>query len=200
MNNGYERIKKDFLSGRLKGCKSYFEKHGYYTEAGYCYIVIDKLNKAEENFLKAKEYDTRAAWGLFLIHLLRGDIESAPTYFQIRSFLEIDIDILLMYCKGDYIERIINYADFMAFYNPECYKFLGRAFWSHKFMPASMFFLRKAKDKFYQDPELHYLFAYIYYQEKNYIQCKKSLETCLNIVPEYNPAIKLQNKLAKIEL
>ncbi|MBQ8459665.1 hypothetical protein IJ541_06145 [bacterium] len=185
----YEKIKRDFLSGRLKGCKVFFEENGYFTEAGYCYIILDKLDKAQEMFSKAKDYNNRAKWGLFLLQLINGNISSFPTYFQVRNFLEIDLGLLILYCKGDYVEKIIRYADFMAYYNPECYKFIGRVFWANNLMSASMFFLRKAKDKFYHDPELHYLLAYIYYHnEKNISQCKKSLNTCLEILPDYAPA------------
>ena len=185
----YEKVKEDFLSGRLKGCRVFFEENKFYVEAGYCYIVLDKLEKAQEMFNLAKDYDVRAKWRLLLIQMIKDDIRSFPTYFQVRNFLELDLNILILYCKGNYVEKIIRYADFMAYYNPECYKFIGRAFWANNLIPAALFFLRKAKDKFYQDPELHYLLAYIFYHnEKNIEQCKKSLNTCLEILPEYAPA------------
>ncbi len=185
----YEKVKEDFLSGRLKGCRVFFEENKFYVEAGYCYIVLDNLEKAQEMFNLAKDYDVRAKWGLLLIQMIKDDIRSFPTYFQVRNFLELDLNILILYCKGNYVEKIIRYADFMAYYNPECYKFIGRAFWANNLIPAALFFLRKAKDKFYQDPELHYLLAYIFYHnEKNIEQCKKSLNTCLEILPEYAPA------------
>ena len=185
----YEKVKEDFLSGRLKGCRVFFEENKFYVEAGYCYIVLDKLEKAQEMFNLAKDYDVRAKWGLLLIQMIKDDIRSFPTYFQVRNFLELDLNILILYCKGNYVEKIIRYADFMAYYNPECYKFIGRAFWANNLIPAALFFLRKAKDKFYQDPELHYLLAYIFNNnEKNIEQCKKSLNTCLEILPEYAPA------------
>jgi len=187
----YEKVKKDFLSGRLKGCKSYFENHKFYTEAGYCCLVLDNLEKAEKFFTLARDYDNRAKWGLFLLQLIKDNIRSYPTYFQIRNFLEIDLGILILYCKENYVEKIIKYADFMAFYNPECYKFIGRVFWANNLMSAAMFFLRRAKDKFYQDPELHYLLAYIYYNSNEKDKCKKALATCLEILPAYAPAKKL---------
>lgn len=192
MLSEYEKVKKDFLAGRIKGCRAYFENNGYYTEAGYCCIILDELNKAEKLFTIAKDYDNRASWGLFILQLIKDDIRSFPTYFQVRNFLELDMSILILYCKGNYVEKIIRYADFMAYYNPECYKFIGRAFWANNLMSAAMFYLRKAKDKFYHDPELHYLLAYIFYHnEKDYAKCRKSLNTCLEILPKYNPAVKL---------
>lgn len=196
MADEYEKIKKDFLSGRIKGCRVYFEKNNYPIEAAYCCLMLDNLDKAEELFMKAKTDDIRAKWGLLLIQFIKDDIHSFPTYFQIRNFLEIDLGLFILYCKERYVEKIIKYADFMAYYNPECYKFIGRAFWANNLIPAAMFFLRKAKDKFYHDPELHYLLAYIYYHnDKNKQQAKKSLNTCLEILPEYAPAKRLLQQI-----
>lgn len=196
MATKYDKVKQDFLSGRFKGCKTFFEQNGHYLEAGYCYLILDKLDKAEEMFLKEKEYDIRAHWGLFLLQLIKGEIKSYPTYFEIRNFLELDVDILITYCKGEYVEKIANYADFMAHYNPECYKFFGRVFWANNLMPASMYFLKRAWDEFYQDPELHYMLAYIYYyNDKDIVSCRKSLDVCLNMLPEYAPAKKLSSKI-----
>ncbi len=191
----YENVKNDFLSGRIKGCRSYFEEHHRYVEAGYCCIVLDKLEKAQVLFQMEKDYDIRAVWGLLLLQMINDDIKTYPTYFEIRNFLEIDLNILILYCKEKYIEKIIRYADFLAYYNPECYKFIGRVFWANNLISAAMFFLRRAQDKFYQDPELHYLLAYIYYEQNNVEQCKKSLTTCLSLLPNYNPASKLLAKL-----
>lgn len=191
----YEQVKQDFLSGRIKGCRTFFENNGYWLETAYSYVVLDNLDKAEKSFEQVKDFDDRACWGLFLLQMLKGDIKTFPSYFQVRSFLELDLNILLLYCKGDYIEKIIKYADFMAYYNPECYKFIGRVFWANGFIPAAKLFLKRAKDKFYQDPELHYLLAYIaYHEDKNIEQCRKSLAACLGLLPEYAPA----NKLLKI--
>lgn len=197
MASKYEQIKKDFLSGRLKGCKKYFESHKYYIEAGYCDIILDNLKKAYENFEKVGDSDIRAHWGKFLIQMIRGEISTTPTYFEIRNFLEIDLSILITYCKGDYIEKIVKYADYMAIYNLECYKFFGRVFWAHNFMPAAMFFLQRAKERLFKDPELHYQLAYIYYTQKDLDKCKKEIDTCLNILPLYAPAEKLKTIIQK---
>lgn len=198
MTMNYEEVKKDFLSGKIKGCKTYFENNNYYVEAGYCCIVLDELDKAKELFQKVQEVDTRAKWGFILLQMIKGDILTFPTYFQIRNFLELDLSILILYCKGEYVEKIIRYADFMAYYNPECYKFIGRAFWANNLMSAAMFFLRRAKDKFYQDPELHYLLAYIFYNnDRNIDLAKKALGACLGILPEYAPAKKLYAQIVQ---
>lgn len=185
----YEQIKEQFLSGNSDGCEAFFEKNGFYVEAGYCCIVLDKLEKAWNMFAKASLSDIRGHWGLVLLQMLAGKVTLNPTYFEIRNFLEIDLSIFIKYCKAGYINEILRFSDFMAYYNAETFKYIGRAFWVNNFIPAAMFFLRKAKDRFYNDPELHYLIAYIsYYNDKDLKQAEKSLKTCLEILPEYAPA------------
>lgn len=192
----YQQVKQDFLSGKIKGCRAYFEAHNYHIEAAYCHLILGNFTKAKAHFEAVKDTDMRAHWGLLLMQMIDGNISTAPTYFEVRNFLEIDLDIFITYCKGDIVEKIVRYADYMAYYNMECYKFIGRAFWAHHLMPASMYFLNRACDRLYNDPELHYLLAYIYcYNEKNLTKCKKELDTCLNILPQYAPAVALSKKM-----
>ena len=193
----YQQVKQDFLSGRLKGCRDYFESHNYPIEAGYCYMVLDNFPKAKEQFKKGEIDDIRGHWGLLLLQMIEEKISSAPTYFEIRNFLELDLDIFITYCKGDIVQQIIKYCDFMAFYNLECYKFIGRAFWAHNLLKPAMYFLEKAKDHLYKDPELHYLLAYIYFTNNDIKNCKKEIAICLEILPQYAPAVMLEQKINK---
>lgn len=195
MLNKYEQLKDNFLSGNIDGCRTFFEKNDYLLEAAYCNIIEDDLNKARYLFEKNKDIDPRACWGIFLTEVLNQDVKKNPTYFEIRNFLEIDMNILIQYYKGEYVENIIRYSDYMWYFNPECYKFIGRVFWANNMMPAAMFFLNRAKDKFYNDPELHHLLAYIYYNEGKIQQCEKAIDACLSILPEYAPTLKLKEKL-----
>ena len=86
----YEQVKQDFLSGRIKGCKNFFEKNHHYVEAGYCNIILDNLKAANLDFDKALGDNIRAHWGKVLIQMINAQISSAPTYFEIRNFFEID--------------------------------------------------------------------------------------------------------------
>ncbi len=191
----YEQLKKSFLSGNVDGCRTFFEKNNYLLEAAYCHIVEDDLSGAKSLFEQISDSDPRACWGVFLSEALAENVVHEPTYFEIRNFLEIDLNILISYYKGNYVESIIKYSDYMWYFNPECYKFIGRVFWANNFIPAAMFFLRKAKDKFYNDPELHHLLAYIYYSEGKIDECKKAIDSCLGMLPEYAPTLKLKEKL-----
>ncbi len=188
MITDYSKAKKDFLSAKFKGCKNFFESHNYKLEQAYCEIILDNLQKAYSIFLELESIDLRAHWGLVMLEFINGCVSRYPTYFELRNFLEIDINLLIMYCKGDYVEKIVRYADFMFTINPEVYKFIGRVFLNNGLKPQALFFLCRAKDNFYQDPELHYIFAEIYKNDENLEYCRKALETCLSILPNYAPA------------
>ena len=194
--NKYESIKRNFLSGKIKDCYRFFEKENYIVEAAYCDIILDRLDNARKKFSSVADIDIRAHWGLCILDMIAGNITVNPTYFEIRNFLEIDLSMLIMYCKGNYVENIIKYANYMAYFNNECYKFLGRVFWAYNMMQPSMYFLNIAGDKMYNDPELHYMLAYIYYTNENNIEkCRHELDSCLRLLPEYYPAMNLLNKI-----
>lgn len=195
MNLNYETAKKDFLATKIKGCKKFFELNNYKLEQAYCEIILDNLKKAKSIFDEISENDVRAHWGQIIIGFIKGQITEYPTYFELRNFLEIDLNILINYCKGNYVEKIVRYADFMYTINPETHKFIGRVFLNNGMKPQAMFFFKRAKDFFYKDPELHYILAEIYYNDGDKNLCKKSLETCLEILPKYGPATTLLKEL-----
>lgn len=195
MITGYSKAKKNFLSANLRGCKDFFKTHDYKLEQAYCEIILDNLKSAYEIFKFLEDSDLRAHWGLVMLEFINGCVSRYPTYFELRNFLEIDLNILITYCKGDYVEKIVRYADFMFTINPEVYKFIGRVFLNNDLKPQALFFLNRAKDNFYQDPELHYIFAEILAQDGNFEQCRKALLTCLDILPGYAPAKALLFKI-----
>lgn len=191
----YKTAKKDFLAAKFKGCKKFFETHNYRLELAYCEIILDNLKNARKIFEQLEIQDPRAHWGLVMLDFINGCVLRYPTYFELRNFLEIDLNILITYCKGDYVEKIIRYADFMYTINPEVHKFIGRVLLNNGLKPQAIFFLNRARDNFYQDPELHYIFAEIFKNEADIEQCRNALLTCLSILPNYAPASAMLNKI-----
>lgn len=194
--NVYEKEKEKLLTSLDRDCQQFFLQKGYPLELGYSKLLDDDLKEAKKIFESIKEKDIRANWGLFMISLIEEDVKFYPTYFELRNFLEIDLNILMHYFKGDYVEKIIKYADFMFTINPEVHKFIGRVLYNNGYEEQAMFFLNRAKSYFYTDPELHYLLGYIYYNKNDFENSKKSLTDCLNILPKYFPAIDLMKKIA----
>ncbi len=198
MISEYEKAKLNMLTDLKLECQHFFEQNGYTLEFGYCELLKDNLSSAKKIFESIKDSDTRAKWALFMISTIEGDIKQYPTYFEIRNFLEIDLNILMNHYKGNFVENIIRYADFMYTINPEVHKFIGRALYNNGYEQQAMFFLERAKNYFYTDPELHYQLAYIYFLNGEYHKAQKSLEDCLNILPEYFPAKNLISKISEI--
>lgn len=191
----YKTAKTNFLTAKIQGCRKFFEFHRDKLEQAYCEIIFDNLKGARKIFEELEDKDIRAHWGLVMLDFIKGTVSRYPTYFELRNFLEIDINLLIMYCKGDYVEKIVRYADFMFTINPEVYKFIGRVFLNNGMKIQAMFFLKRAKDRFYQDPELHYIMAEVYYYDEDFDLCKKALTTCIEVLPNYAPAVALMKKL-----
>lgn len=191
----YNKAKEKLLTFDIAGCQRFFAENGYLLELGYCYLLTDDLERAHDIFEKAREYDKRANWALFMTNLFMNKPADYPTYFELRNFLEIDLNILITAAKGEYVENLISYADFFCTINPEVYKYLGRVFLNNDLEQYGYFFLKRAKDYFYNDPELHYILAEYFYNKNDYAEAQKSLSSCLGILPEYFPAKRMMKKI-----
>ena len=191
----YEKAKEKLLTELDYDCQQFFVKKGYILENAYFELLSDNIEKSKNLFNAIKDNDIRAHWAYFMISMIEANVREYPSYFELRNFLEIDLNILLHYFKGDYVEKIVRYADFMFTINPEVHKFIGRVFYNNGYLDQGMFFLDRAKNYFYHDPELHYLLAYIYYNNNQIENAQKALEDCIRILPEYFPASHLLKKI-----
>ena len=191
----YKNAKDKLLAGFGKDCQQFFVKNGCVLEDAYLHFFAGDLDYAKKQFELIEDIDIRANWALFEISLIEGDAQEYPSYFEIRNFLEIDLNILITYCQGTFVEKIIRYADYMYTINPEVHKFIGRVLYNNNLKEQGLFFLNRAKSYFYHDPELHYLLAYIYFQDKEYAKAQKAVDDCLRILPAYFPAIDMKKKL-----
>ena len=186
----YNNAKQKLLTFDIDGCQRFFAENGYLLELGYCFLLSDNLKDARAAFIQAREFDKRANWALFMTNLFLNLPADYPSYFELRNFLEIDLNILIQAGKGEFVEKLISYADFFYTINPEVYKYLGRVFLNNDLEQYGYFFLMRAKDYFYNDPELHYLLAEFFFNKKDFKEAKKYAQTCLEVLPEYFPAKK----------
>lgn len=192
--DSYKEAKEKFLSGDYSNSE-FFLQNNFILEYAYCKLLSGDAQGAKKEFAKIAKNDFRADWGKKLIQFIEGYVTYTPSYFQIRDFLEIDLNLLLQAKRPDYIESIINGADIFYSINPESYKFISRVMFNNDFADVALYYLKKAKDKFYYDPEMHYMFANCYIKQGEISLAKESLETCLSILPEYFPAKKLLGTL-----
>ncbi len=196
MSYDYEKAKNKLLTFALDDeCQSFFEKNNCILELAYCNLLKGELEGAENLFKHLLGADPRAHWGSILCGILLNKLTPYPTYFELRNFFEIDINLLINYQRGEFVEELIRYADVFSSVNSETYKYLGRVFWANEIFSYGKFFLEQAKNYMYNDPELHILLANVYIQEGRIDRALNSVNTCLCILPEYFPAIDLKKKL-----
>ncbi len=192
--DSYNKAKSFFLSGDYS-VETFFKQNNYNLEYAYCKLLKGDLQKAELEFKKIENQDLRANWATKIIQFINNNITLLPTYFQIRNFLEIDLNLLIMARQAQFVENIINGSDILYSVNPESYKFIARVMLNNDFTELSLYYLNKAKDKFYYDPEMHLMLAICYVKNNDTESAKISLTNCLNILPQYYPA---KNLLAKL--
>jgi len=195
MDLNYITAKEKMLTASQVDCQHFFAENGCILELAYWNLLHQRPEEAEALFKEIEAQDTRAQWGVFIAGLVQGKINGYPTYFQLRNFLEIDLNLFLQYYLGEYVEQVIKYTDWLYTINAETPKFIGRVFLKNGYDDYGLLFLNKGKDYLYQDPELHYLLAEYYAEIGDLQKTKESLNNCLCVLPHYYPAIALQRKL-----
>jgi tetratricopeptide (TPR) repeat protein len=190
----YKEAKDKFLTGDFSG-EEFFKQNDFLLEYAYCRLLSGNVDSANASFLKIAKQDFRADWARKLIQFIQGYVTNVPSYFQIRNFLEIDLNLLIKAGQAQYVENIINGADLFYSINPESYKFIARVMFYNDYPEIALYYLLKAKDKFYGDPEMHFMLANCYAKQGDVLRAKESIKNCLNILPAYFPAKKLLDTL-----
>jgi len=180
-------------NGNPKGCIDFFKDNNYILEYTYSLLLLEKINEAE-NILK-KTDSVRADWLNKIILIIKGKCDIYPTYFQIRNFLEIDLNLFFKSNKINYVNKIMAVANIFQQINNESYKFFGRVLLKNNYPKESKIFLDKSLDSYYNDVELHYLFVEYYLYMNDFENAKRAVNNCLKINPKYYPAIKTKNNL-----
>jgi len=165
-------------------------------EHAYFLILNEDLNSAEKIF--AKNDSPRGIWGISLTNILRGYVSKYPTFFQIRNFMEIDVDFLLKNNKISYVEQFLGSLEFLSTINQETYKFIARVMYENRLLTAALKYMEKSKQIYYQDPELHYMLAKYYLSGRCYEDAEFYINECLKLLPEYYPALILKEKIEEM--
>jgi tetratricopeptide (TPR) repeat protein len=163
------------------------------VEHAYLNIINDDLKTAQAIF---ESIDSpRALWGKSFTDILIGYLERFPTYFEIRNFLEIDLDFLLKNEKLEYVQQLLGATELLADINQEVYKYIGRVMYENKHYNTAREYLEKSKKHFYNDPELHFLFAKYFFNSYQYDDALFYVNECLRILPDYFPAKTLKKEI-----
>lgn len=195
MDLNYKKAINKLLAGSDESCQQFFIENNKLLEQAYYNLLHGRHVEAYEIFSQIEQEDIRAHWGKFLSLLVIKKIETYPSYFELRNFLEIDFNLLLENARGEYIENILSYTAWLSSINPEVNKYIGRVFIKNGYDKFGIFYLEEAKRVFFNDPELHYLLAEYYYRLHDFNNAMYALNCCLEILPEYYPALTLKKKI-----
>ncbi len=162
----------------------------------YLAILNDDLEAAAHVF---KNIDSpRAKWGECLVSILIGFMTEMPTYFGIRNFLEIDLDFLLKNNKIDYVEQCLGALDILSAINQETFKFTARVMLENRLYTSALKYMDKSKQIYYNDPELHFMYAKYYMSIHKMQEAYFYINECLKLLPSYYPAKQLKQKIDEI--
>ena len=101
----------------------------------------------------------------------------------------------MKYYKGEYVENIIKYSDWLCTINPEVHKYIGRVFLKCGYEQEGLYFLKQAEDYFTTILNFIIFLPNITLAKKETENTIKYIGKCLGVLPGYFPAINLQRKL-----
>lgn len=166
------------------------------VEHAYLAILDDDLDSAQAVFERIDS--PRAKWGTILVSILKGYMRGYPTYFQIRNFLEIDIDFLLKNDKINYVELCLGALEVLSGVNQEAFKFAARVMLENKLYKAALKYMERSKQIHYKDAELHFMYAKYYMDRAQYENAYFYINECLKLIPEYYPAIIMKQRIEEL--
>jgi len=192
----YNTAKKNLELGIVSDNLEFFKNNGYNLEYGYSLILSGELSEAERVL---RQIDSlRADWAVKLIPFMRGHVQMMPSYFQIRNFLEIDVNLLIMAKQTESVSYVLGGADLFYSINCESYKYLARVLMNNSFFDIAKTYLDNARMKTYNDPELHFMYCQYFIHNKDFKNALVAINACLQILPEYYPAKRIKEALLTI--
>ncbi len=184
--------KEFFYNNEYLKAKELFHQMDYLYEEGLCELVLGNKEKAKELWLNIKNPTSASEWGLIILDIIDLKISKYPSFFQIRAFLEVYLDLLIKNKHFVWAQNVLSAIEFFAKVNPECYKFAARVLFSNKYFKLTHEFLNKSFEIFDGDPEAHFIASQTYYFEQDYKNSHKSILSTLKAVPSYVPALEFK--------
>jgi tetratricopeptide (TPR) repeat protein len=178
----------------LKAAKCFEESDNKY-QAGLAYLVGNAPEKTHVLWSSLME-EHPFHWCLTVWGCLHAQLDSYPSFFQVRNHLEASIGQFYRYNRADIAEALIAYADVMAHINLETYKYIGRALMNHNHDVArAESFLLKNQKMLPNDPEVYYHLAQLRYAQGDDDDALVLLNQCITINYAYTPAQELRTHI-----
>ena len=177
-------------SGNIEKAQENFEIAQCMWAVGYCKFLNAKLGEAKVILNEYAFSSSFSDWILKLINVINDNYSNPPTYFQIRNFYEQDLEMLYLYKRYSFINKIISKSKYFGNFNMEIYKYNGRFLYNHNYNEDAVKFLKKSLDIYYKDPETHFILGGIYEKSKDKESAIKSYKKSIEVNGEYYPALK----------
>ena len=114
--------------------------------------------------------------------------------------MEIDLDFLIKNEKLDYVEQLLGALEIFSTINQESFKFAARVMFENNLFSAAFNYMQKSKEIYYNDPELHFMLARYYINVHDYEKAYLHIKECLNLIPDYYPALQYKQKIEEMLL
>ena len=186
------KAKELFYKGDYSGALEIFKRGNLNYEAGLCTLLCSDVELAKSFWTKDKDRDVATRWGLIVINLIYLKVKERPTFFQLRAFLEVYLNLFIESGNLGWAENLISACDIFARYNPESYKFIARALFANGYLSLAHTFLNESKKLFYSDPEAHFIDSQAFFLEKEYDKALFSINETLKCASDYYPALEFK--------
>jgi tetratricopeptide (TPR) repeat protein len=180
--------------GAYPNAETVFREAGLLYLQGYAALLGQNTQACHYAWTKLAEEQPKH-WGLYLLAMSQRSLNYAPSFMQIRNFIETDISNLLRAKCWAYLENITCYFDYLAQINPEVYKLSGRSFLNEGKMIVAHKLLSQAQHYLPQDPEIYYHLGQYYEACQSPTEAVLMLKQAVMMNPTYGPAKELLEKL-----
>ena len=172
--------------------KDIFLENNFSYEAGMCFLLLRDLIMARRCFEIKQDYCPASFFGIQVINIIEDKPLKKLGYFQVRSFLELFLNLLITNSNLDYAQKIIDKYDYFTRFNLEVPKFLARVLYATGYTKVVHNFAQYAKEICKFDAEIYHIDASLYIDEKNYDSARENIKECLSFAAEYYPILKLK--------
>ncbi len=184
-----------FYKSQFLDAEVIFARNNLTYEAGMCSLLVGDIKKAKKYFQVKSKICPASDFGLIILDIIEKKPLRDIGYFQVRSFLEVFLNLLIENSKLDWAQEIINKYDYFSKFNLETPKFIARILYASGYTKVVHSFADYAKEICRLDAEIYYIDASLYIDEENYDKAKSNIDFCTAFAPEYFPILQLRKKL-----
>ncbi len=188
-----------FYEKRYNEAFEIFKNNKMPYEAGLCKLLTGDIERAKNIWQSVETPCIATNWGLIVLDLIKLKSIKPPCYFQIRSFLEVYLNLFIENGLVEYAENLISAYEIFSRVNFESCKFIARALFAHKYWELALEFIEKSRGICYPDPEALLIEAQCFHILCRPDKALKSLNELLEILPDYVPAVELKREIQSVQ-